>query len=128
MEPEIFGGKPGEPVPEVDPEDVKIAWQFGKDAQDRHPGGNVAIGFEVMKRVLKPGADIPAVGYRSMLIWLTSQIAPGQLERFVQDSQPNDSVFRAAAKVPLEWVGEGTPRKGLPFDMNEFLRLCGETA
>lgn len=60
-EPPVFGGKTGEPVPEVDPEDAKIIWQFGRDAQARHPG-NVAVGFELMKGILQPGADIQAVG------------------------------------------------------------------
>ena len=29
-EPPRFGGKPGEPVPAVDPEDVKAVWQMGR--------------------------------------------------------------------------------------------------
>jgi hypothetical protein len=31
QEPPPFGGKPGEPVPTVDPEDVKTVWQIMKD-------------------------------------------------------------------------------------------------
>jgi hypothetical protein len=125
-EPPIFGGKPGEPVREVDPEDVKTVWQVGKDAEAGHPG--VATGFDAMKHIFKPGVDIQAVGYRSMLIRMMSQIAPVQLKKFMREGKPNDSVFRAAAKVPLEWMGVGIVREGPPFDVNEFLKLCGETA
>jgi hypothetical protein len=38
----------------------------------------------------------------------------------------DDAVFRAVAKVPAEWMGVGIVRQGPPFDVNEFLRLCGE--
>lgn len=42
--PPMFGGKPGEPVPEVDPEDLKIVWKINRDLQARHPGQQVATG------------------------------------------------------------------------------------
>jgi hypothetical protein len=53
-------------------------------------------------------------------------VFPPQLARFTREGQPDDAVFRAAAKVPAEWVGVGIVRESLPFDVNEFLRLCGE--
>ncbi len=124
--PPIFAGKPGEPVPEVDPEDVKTVWQIGIDVQANHPGKNFAVGVDFMKHACKPGADIEAICYRAGLAWLITQIAPQQLERFMQNGQPNDAVLRAAAKVPAEWIGVGVLREGAPFDVNEFVRLCGE--
>jgi hypothetical protein len=126
QEPPRFGGKPGEPVPAVDPEDVKTVWQIGRDVEVNHPGKDVAVGVNVMKQVCKPGADIEAVSYRAGFAWLISQIAPEHLARFTREGQLDDAVFRAAAKVPAEWMGVGIVRQGPPFDLNEFLRLCGE--
>jgi|SRR5215472_6549814 len=122
-EPPQFEGKPGEPVPAVDPEDLKIAWQIQTAVHANSPGKNVAVDFSDL---CKPGADVQAVYYRSSLVWFMTQIAPEQLVRFMQDGQPSDAVFRAAAKVPAEWMGVGIPRQGMPFDVNEFLRLCAE--
>ena len=121
--PPMFGGKPGEPVPAVDPEDVKTVWQIVKA---RHPAQNVAVGVDVMKRACKPGADMEAVYYRASLLGMMTQTAPERLNRFTREGQPNDSVFRAAAKVPAEWMGVGIVRQGPPFGVNEFLQLCGE--
>ncbi len=124
--PPMFAGKPGEPVPAVDPEDVKTVWQIGIDAQANHPGKNLAVGVESMKHACKPGADIEAIWYRASLAWLITQIAPEQLARFMRDGQPNDAVLRAAANVPTDWMGVGVVRQHPPFDVNEFVRLCGE--
>jgi hypothetical protein len=124
--PPRFGGKPGEAVPAVDPEDVKTVWQVGRNAQANQGGKNVAVGFDLMKHSCKTGANIEAVTYRSWLVGLITQIAPEQLARFTREGQPDDAVFRAAAKVPAEWMGVGIVRQGPPFDLNEFLRLCGE--
>lgn len=71
-----------------------------------------------------PGADIVAVGYRTTLLWMMDRFAPEQLAPFMQNGVPQESVFRSAAKVRLEWLGVGIVREGLPFDVNEFLRLC----
>jgi len=126
QEPPRFGGKPGEPVPAVDPQDVKTVWQIGREAQINHEGKNVAVGVDIMKHACKPGADIEAVSYRAAFAWLITQIAPEHLARFTREGQPDDAVFRAAAKVPAEWIGVGIVQQGPPFDVNEFLRLCGE--
>jgi hypothetical protein len=123
QEPPHFGGKPGEPVPAVDAEDLKTAWEIGRDAV---PYG-AAAGFDLMKQAFKPGADIQAVGYRTMFLWMMSQIASEKIARFTPEGQPNDSVFYAAAKVPAEWMGVGIVRQGPPFDVNEFLCLCEKT-
>jgi hypothetical protein len=119
-----FGGKPGEPVSEVDPADVKLVWQVQKDAQDPHRGMGAAIGADLIRKACTPGADIEAVGYRTMLLWMMDHIAPEELARFMRDGEPEESVFRAAAKIPVEWMGVGIARQGPPFDVNEFLRLC----
>jgi len=123
--PPQFGGKPGEPVPAVDPDDLKSVWQIGKDAETH---GAKAVGDVIFKQACKPGADATAVFYRASSIWMLTQIAPELLVRFTRDGQPDDAVFRAAAKVSAEWMGVGIVREGPPFDVNEFLRLCDEGA
>jgi hypothetical protein len=35
-------------------------------------------------------------------------------------------VFRAAAEIPMEWMGVGIVRRGLPFDPDDFLRRVRE--
>ena len=118
-EPPRFGGKPGEPVPAVDPNDVKSVWKIQKDPT-RSTGAASSIGL--LTQACKPGADLQAVIYRSSFLWIITQTAPDQLERFTEEA-----VSRAAANVPAEWTGVGIVREGPPFDVNEFLRLCGET-
>ena len=124
-EPRPFGGKSGEPVPTVDPEDVKTVWQIKKDADARHPGENVGVGIDVMMRACGPGTNIESVCYRAGFLWMMSYIAPED-PRFTRDRQPDEAVFRAAALVPAVWMGVGIQRPTLPFDVSEFLRLCGE--
>lgn len=125
--PPAFGGKPGEPVPEVDLEDLKTFWQIEKDVQS-HSGPGVSVGRDLMEQACKPGVNIEAISYRAMTLWMMNQIAPEQLAQFMPEGQPNDSVFRAAAKIPLEWIGIGIVQQGPPFDVNEFMRLCGESS
>jgi len=119
--PPSFGDNPGEPVPEVDLEDLKTIWQMARDLQARHTGQNVAIGFEVMKAVCKPGANAQAVWYRSSMIWVLNQFAQEQLAPWVKDGELSDAVFRTMATIPMEWVGH-TELEGLPFDIERFFR------
>jgi hypothetical protein len=125
MKPPLFEGMPGEPVPQVDPEDLKTLWQKQQEIQARHPGQLVATGVGYAQQICKAGADIQAVGYRVNLLWLLSQIAPTQFAAFLRDGQPIDAAFRAAAKVPAAWIGEGITGQA-PFDLEEFLQLCSE--
>lgn len=73
---DLFGGpqgKPGEPVPEVDPDDLKSLWREQQEQQTH------AVDMQSMKRVCKPGADVTAVWYRASQLWLLSELAK-QLE------------------------------------------------
>jgi hypothetical protein len=123
--PPSFGGNPGEPVPEVDSEDLKTVWQQERDFQARHPGQNVATGLELVKAICKPGANVQAVGYRSMMMWVLDRFAQEQLAPWVKDEQFLDAVFRTMATIPMEWVAQ-TPREGFPFDIEEFFHRLTE--
>jgi len=125
-QPPLFGGEAGEQVPQVDPEDVKAAWEVGRDMQTRHPGGQYAIGVRVFEAACKPGANIPAVCYRGMMLGTVTRHAQDQVSPWLKEGKPDDVVFRAIAQVPMEWMGIGVERKGLPFDFEEFMRRVRE--
>jgi len=38
-----FGGNPGEPVPQADPEDLKALWRVQRDVEVRHPGQQIFV-------------------------------------------------------------------------------------
>ncbi len=126
-------GPPGAPVPEVDAEDVKAVWELGKDIEARHPAETgelraYAVGIEVFKAACKPGANIPAVSYRGMMLGMLIRHAQEQLAPWLKEGNPADAVFRAIAQVPMEWMGVGVVRKGLPLDTKDFIRRVKEAA
>jgi hypothetical protein len=128
-----FFGPPGAPVPKVDAEDVKAVWLLGRDIQARHPAkaGELrahAVGIEIFKAACKPGANIPAVSYRGMMLGMLIRHAPEQLAPWLKEGNPDDAVFRAIAQVPMEWMGVGIVRNGLPFDTEDFMRRVNEAA
>lgn len=113
--------EPRGPVPEVDPEDLRTLWREQHELQARHAGEHVAIAMDVAQQMCKPGADIEAVFYRSSMIWLLSQFAKEKFAPWITDKQVSDVVFRTMSKIPMEWLGH-TPRRDLPFDVEEFFR------
>ena len=115
----LFGGVAGEQVPAADSEDVKAAWALTREVEKTHPGRQVGIGTEIFERTCRPGADIQAVFYRASMITMLLRVAPE-----LQDQL--DAVFRAAAEIPMEWMGVGTPRRGFPFDAEDFMRRVRE--
>lgn len=124
--PRLFGGNPGEPVPEVDPQDLKTLWHLGRDLRARFPTGQHAIGFDLKKAICKPGANVQAASYRLSIIWgALDYFAQEQLAPWVKDDQVSDAVFQTMATIPIEWVGPGR-QKGLPFDVAEFFRRLSE--
>jgi hypothetical protein len=112
-------GKPGEPVAEVDPDDLKTFWQKTRDLQARHPGQRVSIGFN------EPEANALAVWYRTSMIRALNQLAQEQLAPWIKDEEVSDAVFRTMATIPMEWIGH-TEREGLPFDVEGFFRRLSE--
>jgi hypothetical protein len=117
-------GNPGEPVAEVDPDDLKTFWQQMRNLQASHPGQHVSIGFEAIA-ISKPGANAGAVWYRSSMIRVLNQFAHEQLAPWIKDEEVSDIVFPTMATIPMEWIGH-TEREGLPFDVEEFFRRLGE--
>jgi hypothetical protein len=129
-EPPQFGGKPGEPVPEVDVDDIKAVAQ-GCDAILRDaPGEQIGIGFEVIEQFCKPGADARSVMYRHGQLSLLKLMAQHKLipedtaNKFITDNGFTDAAFRAMAGIPIQWMEVGVVRDSPPYDFDEFLSLC----
>ncbi|HET6180510.1 MAG TPA: hypothetical protein VFE61_26555 [Candidatus Sulfotelmatobacter sp.] len=120
-----LGGEAGEPVPEVDPQDLRAIWLMGNEAQAGHPRSKAA-GLEVMKSFCKPGANVEATWYRSTFIWMLTQLAKPQLTPYlIEGNGLADPVFRTMASIPMEWVGPEV-RQDLPFDVSDFLDRLSE--
>ena len=84
-QPPNFGGKPGELVPQVDPDDLKAAWKFLENS----PAG-VATGEDLLRQLCKPGADVAAVGYRAGMLDLLTKVAPERLEPWSKEGRLGD--------------------------------------
>lgn len=120
--PSSFLGDPGEPVAEVDPEELKNFWLKTCEVQARFPGQTVSFS---RKALGKFGPFDAAVWYRSSMILLLARGMPEQLSPWIKDGEPSDAVFRAMATIPMEWIGH-EERQGLPFDIEEFFERLGE--
>jgi hypothetical protein len=104
--PSSFGGEPGESVPQVDPDTLKAAFELYRNYANSPP---------------KP-VSLAAVSYRATMLELLTRVpqrplGPGTTEA----GQLEDAVFREAAHIPMEWMGEGL-RQRFPFDREELLR------
>ena len=124
----LFGGKPGEPVPQVDPDDLKAVWEINHEVQTSHPGERVGIGISVLEHACKPGADVKAVAYRAMNLGLLTllfqqKLAPWLAPWIKADWRLDDVVFRIGAKIKMEWMEVGLLQNNVPFDIDEFRRL-----
>lgn len=145
-----FGGEPGTPVPEVDPTDLKKVWEMYREVKARHAGRDVAIGLSAMAASCKPGADVEAVAFRVGQLWFVIHFLPEQfakqheqkllddaayeatlgqflpigLSNDIREGRLDEQFFRAGAKVSMKWMGSGIIHSSLPFDVDEFVRLC----
>jgi len=122
----MVSGTPGKPVPEVDTEDVKAVWKLGQEVKKDHPDGGVAIGMAIFEHTCKPGAIVKAVVFQANMVGMLQYVAPHIFEPWTKNGELTEPVFRAAAQVPMEWIGVGVVRKGLPFDIEDFMsRVSG---
>ena len=119
---DLFERKAGGPVPEVDPADIKSAWQLYEDVAKRHPGKQVGIARAGVEAVCTPGANVSAVCYRRAMLQVLVSNLGEQLESWTRDGRLDAALFCAAAKTRMEWMSVGVEREGLPLDVEEFLR------
>jgi len=112
-------GNPGEPVAQVDPDDLKSFWRQTSKHQAEHPGQDISFSPKAIAKVgLKANG---AIWYRSSMIRILNRVEREQLSHWTKDDEVADSVFRTMATIPMEWIGH-EERTGLPFDVEEFFR------
>lgn len=102
-----------QPVPAVRSADLKSAWEFQNKILAAYAGQQMIIDI---RGVCSPGADVAAVGFRVSMLWMLKKIQefPGN---------PPDVLFDALAIVPMIGMAPGVPQQGLPFDLDELLKL-----
>lgn len=111
----VFGGAPSEPVPPVDPADLERIWSFSQTAETK------ATGIALLQHLCSPGANVQAVGYRSMMLWLLQSTAPDVLARWWHGDRFDATVFAVMARIKVEWMEVGIIRNDLPFNVDEFV-------
>jgi hypothetical protein len=112
-------GHPGEPVPTVDVADFKSVWAIYQDIESRHPRGTVGVCSSVIEHACSPGADIRAVTYRCGMLQILEMLRGELLATLKQSGQFQEAVFTVAARIPMNWMGEGVSHS-LPFDVDAF--------
>ena len=128
--PPRFGGEPGTPVPPVDFDDLKAVYLLTSEIAKRHQGEQFAIGRGVVEQVCKPGADLDAIGFRGGKLGLIpllakfGAIAQESVDTIMPNGQFTDAALQAMAQLPMEWIEVGVAKQGMPFDWEQFLRLC----
>jgi hypothetical protein len=111
----------GEPVPQVDPDEVKVVWEWQRKMEREHPGQLVAVAGG--GNITEPTANVRAVGYRATMLLMLRNIAPEILDPLIQVKL--EAVPLTIAQIPMEWIGtEG--RKGLPFNFEDFISRVNE--
>lgn len=108
------------PVPAVDPADLKSMWMVQRNAPPSVPGQLTATSVGVFENACSPGADTQAVWYRNSMLQLLAGPL-GMLSSCLHDGIPDDAVFQVAAVFPMERAHVGAVRQGLPFDVQGFL-------
>jgi hypothetical protein len=113
------------PIPVVDPADVKALWQLQKNLKAKY-GQPVSIAIDTVATACSPGAVPWAVGYRlGMLTMLRMLWAGGRFELPAEllNNNPSDAVFKALATSPMNGIEPGSNLQGPPLDLQEFIKL-----
>jgi hypothetical protein len=120
--------KEGEPIPSVDPEDIKRMWEY--ERTHSRVGANGCQWLQGMKAALSPEAEFSDVSSRHGMIGtltIYKLLAPWQ-----HGEQLDEAVFRVAATLPFRYLKHksymipGDEHFG--FDPNAFVqRLVEET-
>jgi len=110
----------GQPVPAVDPADIKAARELARRADTRKTTeGAVGIDVRLFVEVCSPGANIPAIALRGTLISLLLHLE--LLNPWLRGEDLDGAVYRVAADFPIAGIEH--------FNAAEFLaRLQSEPA
>ena len=114
---------PNNPIPIVDPADIKALWQQSKDleAQPRAPGTMLMIDRKAA--ACNPGADIASVvpPRRVGMLELANK-AMGLNFPETLDGKQTDAVFKAFATIPMQGIPPGGCNT-LRFDVSQLVKM-----
>ena|SRR5579871_883651 len=105
----------GAVIPPVDEHDLKCLHELCVQRAKRYVGKDGAVSIESMTRACSPAANLPAVWLRHTQ--LRTLFRQGLLAEWQHGSELDDSVFRLAAKIPMD---------GIQLDQESFLRHLRE--
>ena len=90
---------------------------------DSH-GSGFAVALDLYKRACRPGAHVWSVWYRCSQFERLRNFheLTGTNLPWLHDGKPDEAVFKALAVVPMTKMPPGG-REGLPFDVEELIRL-----
>jgi hypothetical protein len=115
------------PIPSVDPEDLKSAFNFQKEVAKQSGSQTRAISVDLFQKVLKPGANVQDALYRLMWLEAAKDLSEAEGLKFPWsgEGRPSDAVFKALATLTMRGMPPG-PSQALPFDLEELIRLIHE--
>ena len=104
-------------APPVNPADLLAVWNLIRQARaQKSPEDDTSIAI-FPQNSCDPGADVEAVGARTLMLDILSQVSPRWMD------QPNaDKVIELAARFPLNLPELGVESHEPPFDVREFMK------
>lgn len=121
----------GEPIPSVDPEDIRKTWEY--DRTHSRVRANGCEWLTARRAVCSDGADVDDVGSRCSMIDTLVHYDDGRMiSPWKHGDELEPAVFRIASTFPLSFVENKDYKMPgdylFPFDMNAFVRqLMHET-
>ena len=107
-------------APPVNPADLLAVWNHILQARaQKSPDDltSITIFPSTMPKSCSPGVDIEAVGARTLILDILSQVSPSWPDK------PNaDKIVEVAARFPLNLPQLGVESTEPPFDVREFMK------
>jgi hypothetical protein len=104
----------------VSPADLLAVWKLiGQARAEKSPEDPTSITIfpSTIQKSCSPGVDVEAVGARTLMLDILSQVRPQWVER------PNvDKILEIAARFPFNLPQLGIESKEPPFDLREFMK------
>jgi hypothetical protein len=95
----VNAAEKGAPIPAVAEDDLRRLHDISVDMAKRYVGKNGVVGVELMARVCRRGANLPAVWFRYTR--LRSLAKEGVLAEWQHGTDFDDAVYRVAATIPM---------------------------
>ena len=111
-------GKADVPTPPVDPEDIRLMWEFSIKVRKEYGSSGVNIGLRSVRLDI---IGIPEANFRP--VWVRAGVLDllvktGMLQPWMPGSAYEQRLFEVVAKFPIQVGGS--------FEGKEFLRQVGE--